>query len=203
MRPFYNPFQPARAVCYKLRGESEHSLYRCSSHETADRESVNVTDSWQQPPYRRTKIFSVFTRDRRIHRRLSLRSPSVPRESPVKRRPNEPTRAQNSAAVPFVPAMCASPSLFLPAVVLSSSSFLLSSPFLHSFILSLPELSTRGRKKTHNSDSPPSLSLSLILSLPLRLLRSSRSTSEPAIRSLASLVFSRDNGSLFFVGSAR
>lgn len=67
---------------------------------------------------------------------------------------------------------CASPSLFLPAVVLSSSSFLLSlflsSPFLHSFILSLPELSTRRRRKTHNSDSPPPplppLSISLSLS---------------------------------------
>jgi len=62
---------------------------------------------------------------------------------------------------------CASPSLFLPqrsSFLLRPSSSLL--PFLHSFILSLPGLSTRGRRKTHNSDSPsPTLSLSLLLCL--------------------------------------
>jgi len=154
-------------------------------------------------PHRRAKIFSVFTRDRRTLRRPDLGSPSIPRETPLK----GGRKSRRELKIPrrcLLSPRCASPSLFLPAVVLSSSSFLLSSlflPFLHP--LSLPELSTRGRRKTHNSDSPSLSSFSLTLSLPLRLSRSSRSTSEPAIRSLVSLVFSRDNGSLFFVGSAR
>lgn len=109
-------------------------------------------------PHRRTKIFSVFTRDCRTLCRPKSRIPSVPRESPLKRRPNEPTRAQNSAAVPFVPAMCFTFSLFASG---RPFFFVLPSLFLHSFILSLPELSTRGRRKTHNSDSPSPSSLSL------------------------------------------
>lgn len=87
-----------------------------------------------------------------------------PARIPVKRRPNEPTRAQNSAAVPFVPAMCFTFSLFVsshPFFFVLPPLFSLS---LHSFILSLPELSTRGRRKTHNSDSPSLSSLSLRLS---------------------------------------
>lgn len=84
-------------------------------------------------PHRRTKIFSVFTRDCRTLCRPKSRIPSVPRESPLKRRPNEPTRAQNSAAVPFVPAMCFTFSLFAsgrPFFLVLPPLFSLS-PFLH------------------------------------------------------------------------
>lgn len=136
--------------------------------------------------YGRKNIFG-FYRDRTLR---SLGSPPRARIS-VKRRPKEPTFKIPRRCL--LSPRCASPSFFLPA----RSPFLLCSSFssLFRLSLSLPELSTR-------EDGGKRIIPVLSLSLPFCLLRSSRSTSEPTIRSLASLVLSRDNGSSLFVGSA-
>lgn len=124
----------------------------------------------------------------------SLRSPSRARIS-VKRRPKEPTRRSKFRG-----------GAFCPRDVLHLLSFCQRPPFLLRSSYTLLSFAFPSRYRTElttREDGGKRIIPVLSLSLPFCLLRSSRSTSEPTIRSLASLVLSRDNGSSLFVGSAR
>lgn len=136
-------------------------------------------------PHRRTKIFSVFTRDCRDSLPTEVSNPFRPARIPVKK---ETERADESSKFRG--------GAFCPRDVLHLLSFCQRSSFLlrpSSSLLSFSIPSSSHYQNCRREDGgkriipillPPPHFLSLTLSLPLRLSRSSRSTSEPAIRSL-------------------
>lgn len=129
--------------------------------------------------YTEGKIFSVFTEIGPSANRAVLDPPRA-RESPLKGgRRSRRSKFRGGA-------FCPRDALHLLSFC-QRSPFLLRSSFssLFRLSLSLPELSTR-------EDGGKRIIPVLSLSLPFCPLRSSRSTSEPTIRSLASLVLSRD-----------